>query len=209
MVDRQAPVLPFVETRVEFTERNDLIAPLAAPADRPARPHRFKGAVAPVAPAPQARIGQKILGAAIQMQQHIALTRLAGARDGLQTPVNALFRHRHARERPADLFNIERINDSPARAQQRARQKMQRRREQRAAQHGGEAGVKRQRVLFRLAGDAQRHRALAQAQGARAEGHHRVALPGIPLRYHIHTSADARGIQPAAPVLHAKRGAAA
>lgn len=65
-----------------------------------------------------------------------------GAQNSLQAAINALLRHFNARQRPADFIDIQRIDDPPARTQQRAGVKIEHRRGKRPAQLRGQSGIK-------------------------------------------------------------------
>ena len=66
--------------------------------------------------------------------------------------INALLRHFDARQRPADFIDIQRIDDPPARTQQRAGVKIEHRRGKRPAQLRGQSGIKNQIAELGLAG---------------------------------------------------------
>ena len=145
-------ILQLIETGRQAVEYNGAINPFARAFNIPARLHRGEMAIAPVAPLPAAAVGHKVVGLAIKMQDKIPHLLLMGAQNSLQAAINALLRHFDARQRPADFIDIQRIDDPPARTQQRAGVKIEHRRGKRPAQLRGQSGIKNQIAELGLAG---------------------------------------------------------
>ena len=135
------------------------------------------------------------------MQDKIAHLILMRAQDRLQAAIDSLLRQFYPGQRPANIVDIKRVNDPPARAQQRPGLEKQLRIVKTAAQRRRQPGVEDQIVLFRFAGQLQRHCAVLHAEPARADGQHRVAFAGIAFGQDVKTTADHRVFQPLLPVV--------
>ena len=132
--DPHCAVLKLIEAGGEAAQGNSIVAPLPAALHIPARLHRGKMSLAPVAPLPAAAVRQKIARLTVQMQRKVAHLLLMGAKDRLQAAIDALLSDLNPGQRPADFVNIQRVDHPPARAQQRTGVKSQLRADQRPAE---------------------------------------------------------------------------
>lgn len=100
-------ILQLIETGRQAIEHDGAINPFTRAFNVPARLHRGKMAIAPVAPLPAAAVWHKIVGLAVEMQGKISHLLLMGAENGLQAAIHALLRHGDARQRPANFIDVQ------------------------------------------------------------------------------------------------------
>ena len=115
--DPHRAVLELIEAGGEAAQGNSIVAPLPAALHIPARLHRGKMSLAPVAPLPAAAVGQKIARLTVQMQRKVAHLLLMGAEDRLQAAIDALKHQKigalglDVYENERDLFFEDKSND--------------------------------------------------------------------------------------------------
>ena len=161
--DPHRAVLELIEAGGEAAQGNSIVAPLPAALHIPARLHRGEVSLTPVAPLPAAAVRQKIARLTVQMQRKVAHLLLMGAEDRLQAAIDALLGHFHPSQRPANFINIQRIDHSSARTQQRPGMKRQLRADQRPAELRRQRRVEDHLPQLGLAGEPQRHVAVIHA----------------------------------------------
>ncbi len=194
-------VLHPIETGIQAVEVDKGVAPAARALNGPGGVERPHFAGPPVAPFPLPFIGPEIAGATVEVQPELAEAWVVRLEYRLQAAVDALRGEPHPRQRPARLIYLQRGENAPAQAQQRAGLEPELRIEQRPAEIARQRGVKLHRRQLAFASKAQRQRAVCHAQRSGADTQHRVAFAAASLGQHVEAAGNLRLFQTLPPVV--------